>query len=65
MTTPVSNRMYVTVAEIASLLRVSKMTIYRLVHSGELKGVPVGRSIRVHRSVLKDYLEGLHAQGVS
>lgn len=65
MSTPVSNGMYVTVAEIAGLLRVSKMTVYRLIHAGELKGVTVGRSIRVHRGVLRDYLNTLHEQGAS
>ena len=36
-----------TVAEVAELMRVSKMTVYRLVHSGELPAVRVGRSFRV------------------
>ena len=27
---------FMTVAEVASMMRVSKMTVYRLVHSGEL-----------------------------
>ncbi|WP_280405352.1 helix-turn-helix domain-containing protein, partial [Nocardia brasiliensis] len=33
---------FLTVAEVASLMRVSKMTVYRLVHSGELPAVRVG-----------------------
>lgn len=37
-----------TVAEVAALMRVSKMTVYRLVHNGELPAVRVGRSFRVH-----------------
>ena len=36
-----------TVAEVADLMRVSKMTVYRLVHSGELPAVRFGRSYRV------------------
>lgn len=35
-----------TVAEVAALMRVSKMTVYRLVHNGELPAVRVGRSFR-------------------
>ena len=32
---------FLTVAEVASLMRVSKMTVYRLVHNGELPAVRV------------------------
>ncbi|MCX6469051.1 MAG: helix-turn-helix domain-containing protein [Corynebacteriales bacterium] len=46
-----------TVAEVAALMRVSKMTVYRLVHSGELPAVRVGRSFRVHAKAVHDYLE--------
>lgn len=45
-----------TVAEIAGLLRVNKMTVYRLVNSGELRSVRVGRVIRVREGDLRDML---------
>jgi excisionase family DNA binding protein len=45
------------VAEVASLMRVSKMTVYRLVHNGELPAVRVGRSFRVHAKAVHDMLE--------
>ena len=48
---------FLTVAEVATLMRVSKMTVYRLVHSGELPAVRVGRSFRVHTKAVHDYLE--------
>src|SRR4249920_3700265 len=48
---------FLTVAEVASVMRVSKMTVYRLVHSGELPAVRVGRSFRVHAKAVHDYLE--------
>ncbi|MFD6399854.1 helix-turn-helix domain-containing protein [Nocardia sp. NPDC060249] len=48
---------FLTVAEVADLMRVSKMTVYRLVHSGELPAVRVGRSFRVHAKAVHDYLE--------
>ncbi|GGC74530.1 helix-turn-helix domain-containing protein [Hoyosella rhizosphaerae] len=48
---------FLTVAEVASLMRVSKMTVYRLVHSGELPAVRVGRSFRVHAKTVHDYLQ--------
>ena len=38
-------------------MRVSKMTVYRLVHNGELPAVRVGRSFRVHAKAVHDLLE--------
>ena len=38
---------FLTVAEVADIMRVSKMTVYRLVHSNDLTAVRVGRSFRV------------------
>ncbi|NYJ73511.1 excisionase family DNA binding protein [Allobranchiibius huperziae] len=45
-----------TVAEVATIMRVSKMTVYRLVHSGELEAVRVGRSFRVPETAVTEYL---------
>ncbi|GAB3259969.1 helix-turn-helix domain-containing protein [Arthrobacter pigmenti] len=45
-----------TVEEVASVLRVSKMTVYRKVHSGELESVHFGRSFRVPASAVQRYL---------
>jgi excisionase family DNA binding protein len=47
---------FLTVAEVASTMRVSKMTVYRLVHAGELPAVRVGRSFRVPQDAVDDYL---------
>lgn len=47
---------FLTVAEVAATMRVSKMTVYRLVHSGELTAVRVGRSFRVPEQAVHDYL---------
>jgi excisionase family DNA binding protein len=46
-----------TVAEVADMLRVSTMTVYRLIRTGELPAVRVGRSYRVKRADLDAYLE--------
>lgn len=51
---------FLTVAEVASLMRVSKMTVYRLVHSGELPAVRVGKSFRVPEKAVHDYLESAY-----
>ena len=53
---PLSEVRFLTVAEVATLMRVSKMTVYRLVHSGELPAVRVGRSFRVPEQAVHDYL---------
>lgn len=47
---------FLTVAEVAASMRVSKMTVYRLVHGGTLPAVRVGRSFRVRASSVEEYL---------
>ncbi|MCP2261711.1 transcriptional regulator, AlpA family [Streptoalloteichus tenebrarius] len=51
---------FLTVAEVAAIMRVSKMTVYRLVHSGELPAVRVGRSFRVPEKAVNEYLENAY-----
>ena len=53
---PLSEVKFLTVAEVASAMRVSKMTVYRLVHGGELPAIRVGRSFRVPEQAVHDYL---------
>ncbi len=48
---------FMTVAEVADQIRVSKMTVYRLVHSGELEAVRVGRSFRVPEHAVDELLD--------
>jgi excisionase family DNA binding protein len=45
-----------TVSEVAAALRVSKMTIYRMVRSGQLSSVRVGRSYRVPDQAVRELL---------
>ena len=47
---------FLTVTEVAAIMRVSKMTVYRLVHGGEMSAVRVGRSFRVPERAVQDYL---------
>jgi excisionase family DNA binding protein len=49
---------YFTVSEVAVALRVSNMTVYRLVNAGELPAVKVGRSVRLCRDEVDRYLSG-------
>lgn len=59
MTSSVS---FLTVAEVAEQMRVSKMTVYRLVHNGELEAVRVGRSFRVPEDAVAKYLKDSYFQ---
>jgi excisionase family DNA binding protein len=43
---------FLTVAEVAEMMRVSNMTVYRLVHSGDLPAVRFGRSFRIPESAV-------------
>jgi excisionase family DNA binding protein len=47
-----------TVAEVAALLRLSKMTIYRLMDKGQLPALRVGRSFRIPRESVQALLDG-------
>lgn len=51
-----SDSKFLTIAEVAAMMRVSKMTVYRLVHNGELPAVRVGRSFRVTEDDVDEYL---------
>lgn len=50
------NVKFYTVAEVAALLRVSKMSVYRLIHAGEMEAVRFGRSFRVSGDAVNAYL---------
>ncbi|MCL8023842.1 helix-turn-helix domain-containing protein [Nocardioides bruguierae] len=52
----ISEAKFLTVAEVAQMMRVSKMTVYRLVHNGDLPAVRVGRSFRVREEDASEYL---------
>jgi excisionase family DNA binding protein len=54
--TPLSDVRFLTVSEVARIMRVSKMTVYRLIHSGELEAIRVGRSFRVPEQAVSRYL---------
>jgi excisionase family DNA binding protein len=48
---------FMTVAEVATVMRVSKMSVYRLVHSKDLTSRKVGRSFRIPKGAVRAYLE--------
>ena len=51
-----SRSRFVTVAEVADQLRVSNMTVYRLIQSGQLPATRVGRSYRIREEDVDRYL---------
>jgi excisionase family DNA binding protein len=53
---------FLTVAEAATILRVSRMTIYRLVHSGELDAIRVGRTFRIPEIAINQYLRDAYIE---
>jgi excisionase family DNA binding protein len=59
---PLGDVKFLTVAEVAAVMRVSKMTVYRLVHNGDLPAVRVGRSFRVPEQAVHDYLRDSYVE---
>ncbi|MGW1395661.1 helix-turn-helix domain-containing protein [Streptomyces nigra] len=53
---------YLTVAEVAAVMTVSKMTVYRLVHSGHLPAISVGRFWRIPEDAVHEYLRETYAE---
>lgn len=47
---------FLKVAEVATALRVSRMSVYRLIHSGDLEAVRFGRNFRVPEHAVDAYL---------
>ena len=47
---------FVTVAEVAERLRVSTMTVYRLIQSGELPAARIGKSYRLREEDVDGFL---------
>lgn len=46
-----------TVHEVAAIMRVSNMTVYRLIRAGELRAARVGRGYRIRESEVDAYLD--------
>jgi excisionase family DNA binding protein len=52
-----------TVAEVANVMRVSRMTVYRLIRRGQLQAIRVGRNYRVREDDLSAYLDSQAVTG--
>ena len=51
-----------TVGEVAATMRVSTMTVYRLIKAGDLAAIRVGKNYRIRESDMDDYLSGRSVQ---
>lgn len=55
-TSPQARATFLTPQEVADLLRVSSMTVYRLIKAGELRAVRVGKAYRIREDDIDRYL---------
>ena len=53
---PFTEARLLTVNEVADLLRVSRMTVYRLIKTGDMSAFRVGRSYRLREEDIHSYL---------
>ncbi|HEX2026047.1 MAG TPA: helix-turn-helix domain-containing protein [Actinomycetota bacterium] len=53
---------FITVNEVAQLLRVSKMTVYRLIRQGDLPAVRIGRGYRLREEDVHRYLDSRYTE---
>ncbi|MDH3706182.1 MAG: helix-turn-helix domain-containing protein [Acidimicrobiia bacterium] len=47
---------FLTVAEVAAMMRVSTMTVYRLIKAGDIPAVRVGKSYRIREDDVDRFL---------
>lgn len=53
---------FMTVAEVAELMRVSTMTVYRLIKAGDIAAVRVGKSYRLREDDVDRFLASRYTQ---
>ncbi|WP_141366114.1 helix-turn-helix domain-containing protein [Glutamicibacter uratoxydans] len=53
---PFEEQSFLTVGEVADKLRLSRMTVYRLIKSGSLPALMLGKSYRVTQHDVQEYL---------
>ena len=51
-----------TVTEVAATLRVSNMTVYRLINTGTLPALRIGKSFRIRQDDLDRYLSAQYTK---
>jgi excisionase family DNA binding protein len=53
---------FMTVGEVADLMRVSSMTVYRLIKAGDLGAVRVGKSYRIREDDVNTFIASRYNQ---
>ncbi len=64
MRAPFTEARLLTVNEVAGLLRVSRMTVYRLIKEGQMPALRVGRSYRLLEDDVDDYLSKRYTEAM-
>jgi excisionase family DNA binding protein len=64
MRAPFTEARLLTVNEVADLLRVSRMTVYRLIKEGQMPALRVGRSYRLREDDVDDYLSKRYTEAM-
>ena len=59
---PSARSRFLTVAEVADELRVSTMTVYRLIKSEQLPATRVGKSLRIQEDDVERFLAGRYTE---
>ena len=62
MAQPSSQTRFLTVAEVAAIVRVSTMTVYRLIKAGDIPAIRVGKSFRLREDDVDAYLSKQYTQ---
>ena len=62
MPEPFTEARLLTANEVADLMRVSRMTVYRLIKTGEMPSLRVGRGYRFREEDVHDYLRGRYTE---
>jgi excisionase family DNA binding protein len=62
MKRPFTEARLLTVNEVADLLRVSRMTVYRLIKEGQISALRVGRNYRLREDDVDTYLSGRYTE---
>lgn len=57
-----SGSRFLTASEAAERMRVSKMTVYRLIRAGKLPAVQIGKAYRVRENDLEGYLNSSYVR---
>lgn len=62
MPEPFTEARLLTANEVADLMRVSRMTVYRLIKNGEMPSLRVGKGYRFREEDVHDYLRGRYTE---